>query len=76
MSIRWRRVLPIALPTLIVAIAFTVYTYSQPTTRCVIVNENLQTTIKASGQRCTELQPDEEAVVFTRDGVYGVGEGL
>ena len=76
MSIRWRRIVPIALPALMVAIAFTVYVYSQPTTRCVIINESLQTTIKASGQRCTELLSEEESVMFTRDGVYGVGEGL
>ena len=76
MSIRWRRILPIALPALTVAIAFAAYVYSQPTIRCVIINESLQTTTKASGQRCTELLPEEEAVVFTRDGVYGVGEGL
>ena len=76
MSIRWRRILPIALPALTVAIAFSAYAYSRPTTRCVIINERLQKTIKASGQRCTKLLPEEEAVVFTRDGAYGVGEGL
>ena len=76
MSIRWRRILTIALPALTVAIAFSAYAYSRPTIRCVIVNESLQTTIKASGQRCIKLLPEEESVVFTRDGVYGVGEGL
>jgi hypothetical protein len=76
MGIRWRRILPMTLPVALMAIAFSVYVSSRPTTYCVIVNERLQKTIKASGKRCTELSSEEEAVVFTRDGVYGVGDGL
>jgi hypothetical protein len=56
--------------------AFSAYARSRPTTYCVIVNESQQTTVKASGQRCTALSSEEEAVVFTPDGVYGVGDGL
>ena len=74
MTIRWRRVLPILLPSALIAIAFSVYAYSRPTTYCVIVNESLQTTVKASGERCTALSPEEEAVIFTPDGVYSVGD--
>jgi len=76
MGIRWRRILPMMLPVALMAISFSVYVSSRPTTYCVIVNERLQKTIKASGERCTELSSEEEAVVFTRDGIYGVGDGL
>ncbi len=74
MTIRWRRVLPILLPGALLAIAFSAYAYSRPTTYCVIVNEGLQTTVKAFGERCTALSSEEEAVVFTPDGVYSVGD--
>ena len=76
MVIRWRRILPITLPVVLMAIAFSAYASSRPTAYCVVVNERLQKTIKASGKRCTELSPEEEAVIFTRDGVYRVGNGL
>lgn len=76
MTIRWRRDLPILLPVTLIAIAFSAYAYSWPTTYCVIVNESQQTTVKASGKRCTALSSEEEAVVFTSDGVYGVGDDL
>lgn len=72
MTIRWRRLLPVLLPVSLTAIAFSAYSYSRPTIQCVIVNERLQTTSKASGKRCTALLPDEEAIVLTSDGVYGV----
>lgn len=71
MSIRWRRLSPLLVPVFL-TVVFTAYVYAQPTTRCVIVNESQQTTIKASGSRCTNLSAEEEVVVFTRDGVYGV----
>lgn len=52
MTIRWRRILPIALlPVLLIAIAFSIYAHSRPTIYCVMVNESLQTTVKASGKR-------------------------
>ena len=74
MTVRWRRVLPILSPFALVAIAFSAYTYSRPTTYCVIVNESLQTTVKASGERCTALSSEEKAVVFTPDGVHSVSD--
>ena len=74
MTIRWRLVLPILLLSALIAVAFSAYAYSRPTTYCVIVNEKAQTTIKASGKRCTALSPEEKAVVFTPDGVYGIGD--
>ena len=76
MTIRWRRILPIALPVLLMAIAFSAYAYSRPSTYCVIVNESQQTTVKASGQRCTELSPEEEAIVFTADDAYSDGDDI
>ena len=76
MTIRWRRILPILLPAALMAIAFSAYAYSRPGIYCVIVKESQQTTVKASGKRCTALSPEEKAVVLTTDGVYGVGDGL
>jgi len=76
MSIRWRHILLMVLPVALMVAALSAYVFSRPMTYCVIVNERLQKTIKASGKRCTELSSEEEAVVFTRDGVYGVGDGL
>lgn len=76
MTVRWRRVLPILFPIALIAIAFLTYAHSRPTTYCVIVNESQQTTVKASGERCMAVSSEEEAVVFTPDSVYGVGDGL
>ena len=70
MSIRWRRILPILLPVTLLAISFSVYAYSLPSLRCVIINERQQTTVKASGKRCKRLSSEEKAIVLTLDGAY------
>jgi hypothetical protein len=74
MTIRWRHMLPILLPSALIAISFSAYAFFRPTIYCVIVSESQQTTVKASGQRCTALSAQEEAIVLTPDGVYGVGD--
>lgn len=74
MTIRWRRILPVAFPVLLMAITLSAYAYSRPSIYCVIVNESQKMTVKASGERCTALSSEEEAVVFTPEGVYGVGD--
>jgi len=74
MTIRWRRIPTVLSPVTLLAIAFFAYAYSLPSIRCVIVNESQQTTVKASGKRCTALSPGEEAVVLTTDGAYIGGD--
>lgn len=74
MTIRWRRILPVLLPVLVVAIAFSAYAYSRPDIYCVIVNEQQQTTIKAAGKRCRTLSPDEAAIIPTSEGAFSVGQ--
>ena len=40
----------------------------------VIVNESYQTTVEISDERCKALSLEEEAIVLTTDGAYGVGD--
>lgn len=51
------------------AIGFRLYVAKMPTVRCVILNEKAQATVKESGDRCSKLTANEEAILFDLDGV-------
>lgn len=65
----WKRLLKLFTPLFIGAIAFHIYVQQLPTVQCTIVNEAEQTVVKEKGDRCYQLTEEEEAFVFTVDGV-------